>query len=101
MLKSTLRFHSDRDRGRQDGNRHGGNPAVDEDIGTYLDALDLRGAIIGDDMVLEDLPQKEFVLHEVVDCRARKIGSFRGAIDAWVAIDEIDDARAGRSPATD
>jgi hypothetical protein len=101
MLKSTLRFNPDRDPGRQDGTRSGGTGAVEQDIGTYLDTLELRGATIGDDIVLEESPQKEFVLHEVIDCRARKVGAFRGAIDAWIAIDELDDARAGRHPATD
>jgi hypothetical protein len=64
-----------------------------------LDALELRNAIIGDELVLEERPLREFVLHEVVDCRARELGRFHGAADAWVAIDEIDDALAERSPA--
>jgi hypothetical protein len=96
MLKSTLRFHSDRDRDRGDGSGRDGQPPVEGVIGTYLDALDLSTAIIGDDIVLEESSADGFVLHQVVDCRARMIGAFKGAGDAWVAIDELDDIRAGR-----
>ena len=96
MLKSTLRFHSGRDRNQGDGSGRDGQPAAEEVIGSYLDALDLSTAIIGDDVVLEESSADGFVLHQVVECRARKIGAFKGAIDAWVAIDELDDIRAGR-----
>lgn len=99
MLKSTLRFHPDRDPGGRDGQANGTGVAVARDIGTYLDALDLSRAVIGEDMVLEEAPGKQFVLHEVIDCRAHKIGAFQRAIDVWIAIDEIDDARAGRRQA--
>jgi hypothetical protein len=58
--------------------------------------LDLSAAIIADDIVLQESATDGFVLHEVIDCRATKIGAFRGASDAWVAIDKLDDARAGR-----
>ena len=96
MLRSTLRFDSDRDRGRPDGPGTGADAAADGFIGTYLDMLDLSTAIVADDIVLEESAKDGFVLHEVVDCRARRIGAFRGASDAWVAIDLLDDARAGR-----
>jgi hypothetical protein len=96
MLKSTLRFHSGRDRNQGDGSARDGQQAAEGVIGSYLDALDLSTAIIGDDVVLEESSADGFVLHQVVECRARRIGAFKGASDAWVAIDELDDIRAGR-----
>jgi hypothetical protein len=96
MLKSTLRLRSDRDRGRGEDAGTGGRATATPVIGTYLDMLDLSTAIVADDIVLEESGIDGFVLHEVVDCRARRIGAFGSAGDAWAAIDELDDARAGR-----
>jgi hypothetical protein len=97
MLKGTLRFHSDRDGGGQDGLAGREGATVADVVDTYLDTLDLRKAIIGDDMVLEESDPHQFVLHQVVDCRARRIGAFQGAVDAWLAIDSVDSAAAGSS----
>jgi hypothetical protein len=96
MIMSTLRFRSEGDRGRKDVSAAGGHSAPDLVIGTYLDALDLSRAIIGEDMVLEEPSRGGFVLHEVKGCRAHRIGAFSGASDAWMAIDELDDVAAGR-----
>jgi hypothetical protein len=96
MIKSTLRFRSEGDRNRKDASAAGGHSALDRVIGTYLDTLDLSQAIIGEDIVLEEPPRGGFVLHEVKDCRARRLGAFSGASDAWMAIDELDDIAAGR-----
>ena len=96
MLRGTLRFHSDHDRGRPEDPGTGDRATAAGFIGNYLDMLDLSTATIADDIVLEESATDGFVLHEVVDCRARRIGAFRGASDAWVAIDQLDDARAGR-----
>ena len=96
MIKSTLRFRSGGDRGRQEVPAGASHSALDPVIGTHLDALDLSRAIIGEDMVLEESPRDGFVLHEVKNCRAHRIGAFRGASDAWTAIDELDDIAAGR-----
>ncbi|MHB8690915.1 MAG: hypothetical protein ACYDHH_06680 [Solirubrobacteraceae bacterium] len=94
MIRATLRFHTNRGRDSRDGDAGLGGPT-----GAYLDALELRNAVIGDELVLEERPLREFVLHEVVDCRARELGRFQGAADAWIAIDELDDQLAERSPA--
>src|SRR5581483_7898277 len=101
MLKSTLRFlpdrDRDRDRGRQDGTGTHGECAATETVGAYLDTLDLRDAIIDGDVVLQEPAHREFVLHRVSGCRAHELGRFHGAVDAWVALDELDDDDARRS----
>jgi hypothetical protein len=96
MIKSTLRFRSEGDRNRDDGSAAAIGAALDAVIGTYLDALDLSRAIIGDKVVLEESPGEGFVLHQVEGCRAHRLGSYTGASDAWIALDELDDIAAGR-----
>ena len=85
MIRATLRFHTNSGRGSRDA-----DTGLDGPTGAYLDALELRNAIIGDELVLEERPLREFVLHEVVACRARELGRFHGAADAWIAIDPDD-----------
>lgn len=46
--------------------------------------------------MLEEADTDELVLHEVVDCRAHELGRFTNAARAWEAIDELDEALAGR-----
>jgi hypothetical protein len=75
-----------------------------------LDDLAVREAIIGRGLVLtetdSDEPEsglrepesgpKDLLLHAVDAGHVSPIGVFRGAADAWEAIDAIDDAEAGR-----
>jgi hypothetical protein len=64
--------------------------------GVYLDTLELREAILSEDIVLEENHEEHsFVLHHVDGCRARRVGAFYDAATAWEAVDAIDDEHAG------
>jgi hypothetical protein len=66
-------------------------PYTESAQGVYLDTLELREAILADDVVLEeDHEGHSFVLHRVDGCRARRVGAFYGAAAAWEALDGID-----------
>jgi hypothetical protein len=57
------------------------------------DALDLRGAVFGDGLVLSIEPSGRLVLYEVSDAgRAHRIGTFDDPAAAWRAVDAIDTA---------
>jgi hypothetical protein len=53
----------------------------------WLDDLDLRDAVFGDGILL--LPGPEFTLYSVTPGRARLLGSFVHAVDAWAALDAL------------
>ena len=74
--------------------------APEESPGAYLDTLALRDAVLGDEVVLEEPRQHEFVIHEVVACRAHELGRFVGAASAWSAMDQLDDELSGYRPRT-
>jgi hypothetical protein len=92
-LFSKLRFRAGRP-----GARSQASEPVDENDGQYLDTLALRDAVLGDEIVLEEPREHEFVIHEVVACRARELGRFVGAASAWSAIDQLDDELSGYQP---
>lgn len=56
-----------------------------------LDALELRDAILGDGVVLNEESDGELLLHAVAGGRVRPLGRFGGAAAAWRAVDELDD----------
>jgi hypothetical protein len=61
-----------------------------------LDDLQVREAIIGRGLVLTEENSSDLMLHTVDAGHVKPIGVFRGAADAWEAIDAVDDAAAGR-----
>ena len=70
----------------------GFNPTHDlEETELPLDSLELREAIVGDGVVLNEAPDGELLLHAVQAGRARRLGRFEGAASAWRAVDELDD----------
>jgi hypothetical protein len=62
-----------------------------------LDDLDLRCAILGEGVVLQETPSGGFVLYEVVAGSVTELGRFAGAADAWLALDALDPVREGKS----
>jgi hypothetical protein len=60
-----------------------------------LDDLDLRDAILGEGIVLQERPSGGFVLYEVVAGCITELGRFDGAADAWLALDALDPVRDG------
>jgi hypothetical protein len=62
----------------------------------YLDALELRDAILGHGVVLNETPGGGFVLHLVTAGHVRPLGWFSDAAAAWGALDALDDWAAGR-----
>jgi hypothetical protein len=58
-----------------------------------LDDLDLRNAILGEGVVLEEAPGDGFVLYAVDAGCVNEIGRFGAAAEAWRAVDALDDAR--------
>jgi hypothetical protein len=60
-----------------------------------LDDLDLRNAILGEGVVLEEAPGGGFVLYTVDAGYVSEIGCFGAAAEAWRAVDALDDARKG------
>lgn len=74
-----------------------------DEADSCLDDLAVREAIIGRGLVLTETDSNEpesgprdLLLHAVDAGHVSPIGVFRGAADAWEAIDAIDDAEAGR-----
>jgi hypothetical protein len=62
-----------------------------------LDDLDLRDAVLGEGVVLQERPSGGFVLYEVVAGCITELGTFDGAADAWLALDALDPVRDGTS----
>jgi hypothetical protein len=60
----------------------------------HVDDLQLRDAIIGDGVVLEESGTGDYALYEVSAGIASEVGRFRGAAPAWRALDMLDDALA-------
>jgi poly(3-hydroxybutyrate) depolymerase len=58
-----------------------------------VDALDLSGALFGDDLVLSTQPGGRLVLHQVSDDgKAHYLGTFEDIMAVWRAVDAIDTA---------
>jgi hypothetical protein len=62
----------------------------------YLDTLELTTAVIGSGVILGEVPEGGFILYAVSGCRARVVGWYPTAAEAWRAVDAIDDG--GRRP---
>jgi hypothetical protein len=62
-----------------------------------LDDLDLRDAILGEGVVMQERPSGGFVLYEVVAGCVTELGRFDGAADAWLALDALDPVQEGKS----
>jgi hypothetical protein len=60
-----------------------------------LDDLDLRNAILGEGVVLEETAGRGFVLYTVDAGYVSEIGCFGAAAEAWRAVDALDDVRKG------
>jgi hypothetical protein len=71
----------------------GSVPASEDE---YLDALELRDAILGHGLVLNETPGGAFVLHLIVAGHVRPLGWFSDAAAALRALDALDDWAAGR-----
>lgn len=63
-----------------------------------LDDLQLHDAVIGERTVLQELPNREFALYTVEAGDVAEVGCFRGAAEAWRAIDALDDVRGASHP---
>lgn len=73
------------------------SPSLDDIEATTLtprlDDLDLRNAILGEGVVLEETAGRGFVLYTVDAGYVSEIGCFGAAAEAWRAVDALDDAR--------
>jgi hypothetical protein len=56
----------------------------------FVDTLALRGALVGDGVVLTEPSEGGLVLYAVDAGRAELMGSFDHASDAWSAVDALD-----------
>jgi len=54
------------------------------------DPLDLRGAIVGPDLVLSRADHRRIVLHTVDGSRMQLLGSFDDVVEAWRVLDQLD-----------
>ena len=68
------------------------------DADDYLDALELRESVLAPGVVLSDDRDGGYLIPEVRECRAHRLGRYATAADAWRAIDALDDAAAGFAP---
>lgn len=59
----------------------------------HLDDLELRHAIVGEGVVLDETEDGGFILYAVDAGCVDAVGRFDQAADAWRAVDALDDAR--------
>ena len=68
-------------------------PLRDNDVA--VDELSVRGAVIGDGLMLRRDGREAVTIHTVEGGRARLLGSFPTAAEAWRALDDLDAPDAG------
>lgn len=57
-----------------------------------VDSMDLRDAVIGDGLMLTKGSDHRLVIHTLDAGRARLLGKFDDAAEAWAALDELEAA---------